>query len=123
MSAKNVLGNDLEPCSNNPVTGFYRTGSCETGPEDRGVHVVCARVTKEFLQFSLAQGNDLVTPRPEFGFPGLEPGDRWCLCAERWREALSAGVAPPVALAATHAAALRVVSLEDLQAHAAPDES
>ncbi|CAN5896471.1 DUF2237 domain-containing protein [soil metagenome] len=121
MTAKNVLGTNLEPCSTDPVTGFYRTGTCETGPEDRGVHVVCARVTLEFLQFSRALGNDLITPRPEFGFPGLKPGDRWCLCADRWQEALEAKVAPPVVLAATHEAALRVVSLDDLQAHAATD--
>ncbi len=120
-TAKNVLGSVLEPCSKDPVTGFYRTGACETGPEDHGVHVVCARVTEEFLQFSRAQGNDLVTPRPEFDFPGLRPGDRWCLCAERWQEALAANVAPPVVLAATHASALRVVSLEDLRAHATLD--
>ena len=118
MKAKNILGGDLESCCTDPVTGFYRTGSCETGPEDRGVHVVCARVTLEFLQFSKALGNDLITPRPEFGFPGLKPGDGWCLCAGRWQEALDAGVAPPVVLAATHEAALRTISLEDLQAHA-----
>ena len=121
MTAKNVLGTDLEPCSVDPLTGFYRSGSCDTGPEDRGVHVVCARVTLEFLQFSKALGNDLITPRPEFGFPGLKPGDRWCLCADRWQEALEAKVAPPVVLAATHAAALRVLSLDDLQTHAATD--
>ena len=116
--AKNVLGGGLEPCCTDPMTGFYRTGSCETGPEDRGVHVVCARVTVEFLQFSRALGNDLITPRPEFSFPGLKPGDGWCLCADRWQEALDANVAPPVVLAATHEAALKTLSLEDLQAHA-----
>ena len=118
---KNVLGNELEPCGTDPLTGFYRSGGCETGPEDRGVHVVCARVTIAFLQFSQALGNDLITPRLEFGFPGLKPGDRWCLCADRWQEALDAKVAPPVVLAATHEAALQVLSLDDLKAHAAAD--
>ncbi len=115
---RNVLQEPLKPCGHDPLTGFYRTGSCETGPEDRGVHVVCARVTAEFLDFSAGRGNDLVTPRPEFGFAGLEPGDRWCLCAARWQEALEAGVAPPVILESTHERALEVVGLEALQAHA-----
>jgi uncharacterized protein (DUF2237 family) len=97
------------------MTGFYRTGSCETGPQDVGTHVVCARVTAEFLEFSRSRGNDLVTPVPGFGFPGLKPGDKWCLCATRWREALQAGVAPPVVLAATHEKALEFISLEDLK--------
>jgi uncharacterized protein len=100
------------------VTGFYRTGTCETGPMDAGTHVVCAQVTEEFLLFSRSRGNDLVTPAPEQGFPGLKPGDRWCLCATRWREALEAGVAPPLILAATHEAALKYVSLSDLKKHA-----
>jgi uncharacterized protein len=114
----NVLGGRLEPCSTAPRTGFYRDGCCNTGPEDLGLHVVCARMTAKFLEFSKAQGNDLSTPQPDFGFPGLKPGDRWCLCAGRWREALDAGVAPPVVLSATHEEALAVVSLEDLKRHA-----
>jgi uncharacterized protein (DUF2237 family) len=115
---KNVLGRDLEICSVSPLTGFFRTGCCETGEEDVGSHTVCAVMTREFLLFSRRRGNDLITPAPQFGFPGLRPGDRWCLCAERWREALEAGVAPKVVLAATHEAALEVVSLEDLKRHA-----
>lgn len=117
-SARNVLGEPLETCSADPVTGFFRDGCCNTGPADRGMHVVCVLVTREFLEFSRRQGNDLVTPRPEFGFPGLRPGDRWCLCAERWREALDSGVAPRVILRATHEAALTCVSIEDLKRHA-----
>lgn len=97
------------------MTGFYRTGSCDTGPEDRGVHVVCAQMTPAFLNFSRDRGNDLITPIPEYNFPGLKAGDRWCLCATRWQEAYEAGVAPPVVLEATHEAALNYVSLEDLQ--------
>ena len=115
---RNVLQEPLKPCSLKPLTGFYRTGGCETGPEDAGVHVVCSRVTQAFLDFSTSRGNDLVTPRPEYGFAGLKPGDRWCLCAARWREALEAGVAPPVILESTHERALQVVELEALQAHA-----
>jgi len=118
FQAKNVLGTELQSCCLDPVTGFYRNGRCETGPEDRGSHVVCARVTEEFLQYSASRGNDLMTPRPQFQFAGLKPGDQWCLCASRWRESLEAGVAPPVVLAATHEAALRYVSMEQLQAHA-----
>lgn len=114
----NVLGGPLRPCSSDPVTGYYRTGRCETGPEDRGRHVVCAEMTEAFLRFTRAQGNDLSTPRPEWNFPGLEPGDRWCLCAARWQEALEAGVAPPVLLEATHQNALERLSLDDLKAHA-----
>ncbi len=117
-TAQNVLGTPLEVCGTAPMTGFYRDGCCETGPQDRGRHVVCAEVTAEFLEFTRRRGNDLSTPRPEYNFPGLRPGDRWCLCASRWQEALEAGVAPPVILAATHAAALQIVRLEDLQAHA-----
>lgn len=117
-SARNVLGEPLETCSADPVTGFFRDGCCNTGPADRGMHVVCVRVTREFLEFSRSRGNDLVTPRPEFDFPGLRPGDRWCLCAQRWREALDAGVAPRVILRATHEAALTCVSIEDLKRHA-----
>jgi len=117
QSAKNVLGGDLEVCCGAPMTGFYRDGTCNTGAEDRGVHVVCAEVTEEFLSFTTAVGNDLSTPQPSFGFPGLQPGDRWCLCAERWKEALDAGVAPLVVLGATHAKALDYVTLEELKAH------
>jgi hypothetical protein len=115
---KNVLGEPLRPCSVDPTTGFYRTGRCDTGPRDTGRHVVCAEMTEAFLQFTKAQGNDLSTPRPEWNFPGLEPGDRWCLCAARWREALEADVAPPVLLAATHQKALELLDLDDLKAHA-----
>ena len=118
--ARNVLGEELQPCSTDPMTGFYRTGCCDTGAEDMGVHTVCAVVTAEFLRFSAAAGNDLSTPRPEFGFAGLQPGDRWCLCASRWAEAHAAGVAPPVVLAATHARTLEWVDVADLEAHAAP---
>jgi uncharacterized protein (DUF2237 family) len=115
---KNVLGAELESCCTSPMAGYYRSGRCDTGPDDVGLHVVCARMTAEFLAFSKARGNDLSTPVPEFDFPGLEPGDQWCLCAGRWKEALAAGVAPPVVLAATHEAALEIVSLADLKRHA-----
>ncbi|MFZ0851295.1 MAG: DUF2237 domain-containing protein [Hyphomicrobiaceae bacterium] len=115
---RNVFGEPIEVCSLNPSTGFYRTGCCETGPEDVGVHTVCVEVTREFLAFSKARGNDLSTPRPEYGFPGLSAGDRWCLCAARWQEALDAGVAPRVVLAATHEATLEIARLEDLKRHA-----
>ena len=116
-AGRNVFGEPLEPCSLKPVTGFYRTGCCETGPEDVGVHTVCVEVTAEFLAFSRLRGNDLSTPRPEFGFPGLAAGDRWCLCAERWQEAFEAGVAPRVVLAATHQPTLGIVRLADLKRH------
>ena len=116
---KNVLGGPLVPCSVEPLTGFYRDGNCTVGPEDIGCHAVCAEVTEDFLLFSMAAGNDLSTPRPEYGFPGLKPGDRWCVCAARWKEAFDAGVAPPVILKATSEAALQYVQLEELQAHAA----
>jgi hypothetical protein len=116
--AKNVLGGELADCSTDPLTGFYRDGCCNTGAEDLGVHTVCTRVTAEYLSFSKARGNDLSTPRPSLGFAGLAPGDQWCLCAARWQEALEAGVAPGVVLAATHAATLEWVSLEDLRLHA-----
>lgn len=119
--ARNVLGGRLELCSLSPRTGFTRTGCCETGPEDHGSHTVCAEVTAEFLRFSRARGNDLSTPRPEFGFAGLRPGDRWCLCAPRWQEAFAAGAAPAVVLRATNLLALRYCRLEDLQAHATPE--
>ena len=115
---RNVLGGVLQPCSMNPMTGFFRDGCCRTGRGDVGVHVVCAMVTQEFLAFSKSRGNDLSTPRPEFDFPGLKPGDRWCLCASRWRDALLAGMAPPVVLEATHESALEFLDLADLQAHA-----
>jgi uncharacterized protein (DUF2237 family) len=118
MKQRNVLGEELIPCSLEPMTGFYRTGCCETGPEDLGLHVVCTQVTEAFLRFSYHQGNDLVTPRPELGFPGLIPGDRWCLCAARWLEAYRAGVAPPVILAATHASVLDVIPRDILEAEA-----
>lgn len=117
-SPRNVLGTKLQICGQDPLTGFYRDGCCRTGPSDAGLHVVCARVTQEFLEFSQAQGNDLSTPNPAFDFPGLKPGDRWCICAARWKEALVAGVAPPVVLSATHISALEFVDLEDLQRHA-----
>ncbi|MEM8988425.1 MAG: DUF2237 domain-containing protein [Pseudomonadota bacterium] len=115
----NVFGEVLELCSQAPMTGFYRTGCCETGPEDRGSHTVCAEMTDAFLAFSKSRGNDLSTPRPEFGFAGLKAGDRWCLCAARWKEAFEAGVAPKVFLRATHAAALEIAPLKDLKACAA----
>lgn len=116
--ARNVLNGPLETCGTDPLTGFFRNGCCDTGGEDVGIHVVCAEMTAEFLMFSASRGNDLSTPVPQFGFPGLRPGDRWCLCVERWREALEAGVAPPVILEATHISALEFVSLDDLRAHA-----
>ncbi|MFO1106567.1 MAG: DUF2237 domain-containing protein [Amaricoccus sp.] len=116
----NVLGEPLKPCSFDPMTGFFRDGCCNTGPEDRGRHTVCVRVTAEFLAFSRSRGNDLAAPRPEFGFPGLKPGDRWCLCAERWKEAWLAQAAPKVVLASTHLATLRHVPLEVLRQHAMP---
>jgi uncharacterized protein (DUF2237 family) len=117
--AKNVLGEPLQNCSLDPVTGWHRNGCCETGEGDMGVHTVCVRVTDAFLHFSRAAGNDLSTPRPEYGFPGLVAGNQWCLCATRWQEAFEAGVAPPVVLEATHMATLEWVNLSDLQAHAA----
>jgi uncharacterized protein len=115
---KNVFGEPLEVCSLSPRTGFYRTGCCDTGPEDFGVHTVCTEVTAEFLAFSKSRGNDLSTPRPEFDFPGLESGDRWCLCAARWQEALEAGAAPKVVLTATHERTLEIVEFADLKKHA-----
>ena len=115
---RNVLGGTLALCSEDPVTGFYRTGCCETGPQDHGVHTVCAVMTDEFLKFSQSRGNDLSTPRPEFGFAGLRAGDRWCLCAARWLEAFQADRAPDVVLAATNIATLRIVPLEALKTKA-----
>ncbi len=116
---RNVLGGVLQRCSTEPLTGFFRDGCCNTGPQDVGSHTVCAVVTAEFLRFSAERGNDLSTPRPDYGFAGLQPGDRWCLCAPRWQEALEAGCAPMVMLEATHAGALAHCSLEDLERHAA----
>ena len=116
----NVLGERLQACSFDPKTGFYRDGCCNTGPADRGRHTVCVRVTAEFLDFSVRCGNDLTTPHPEHGFHGLSPGDRWCLCADRWKQALDAGVAPRVVLASTHRSMLDTVPLEVLRAHAIP---
>jgi len=115
----NVVGGELLPCSLAPMTGFYRNGCCSTGPEDLGSHTVCVVLTEDFLEFSKAVGNDLSTPRPEWGFPGLAPGDRWCLCASRWLEAHEAGKAPEVVLGATHARALEVVPIELLTSRAA----
>lgn len=115
-SGKNVLGGTLEVCCTSPMTGYYRDGVCSTGAGDVGIHVVCAQVTQEFLEFSRSRGNDLMTPRSNF--PGLKPGDRWCLCASRWKEAFDAGVAPPVVLESTHAAAIEYMSLSELKQHA-----
>jgi len=121
MSSKfplNVLGEPLASCSTSPLTGFYRDGCCRTGPDDLGSHVVCVQVTEAFLDFSRSRGNDLSTPVPDFGFEGLKPGDRWCLCALRWKEALEVGAAPRVALMATNEAVLKYVELSDLKSHA-----
>ena len=115
---KSVLGDELRTCCESPLTGFYRDGKCQTGSGDVGLHLICAQVTREFLDFSKSRGNDLISPQPSVNFPGLQPGDCWCLCASRWKEALQAGVAPPVILAATHVSALEFVDIEDLQEHA-----
>ena len=120
--AKNVLGGELQTCCTSPMTGFYRDGKCNTGGGDFGAHVVCARVSAEFLQYTKARGNDLSTPVPMFNFPGLKPGDCWCLCASRWKEALDDGVAPPVVLSATHVSALEYVSLDELKQYAVDGE-
>ena len=117
----NVLGGDLQCCCQAPMTGFYRDGFCKTGPGDTGLHTVCVEMTEEFLLFSKEQGNDLTTPVPEWEFPGLVPGDRWCLCVSRWKDALDAEMAPPVILAACHISALEFVNLEDLREHAVDD--
>ena len=117
MSARNVLGGELLPCSYDPLTGYFRDGCCNTDESDRGSHLICVRVTAEFLVFSSRRGNDLATPQPQHRFAGLKPGDRWCLCANRWREALEAGVAPPTILECTHEKALEFVTLEQLQKH------
>jgi len=114
----NVLGEELASCSENPLTGYFRDGCCNTEPADQGSHTVCVRVTAEFLEYSRGVGNDLTTPHEEFGFPGLRPGDQWCLCAARWQEALEAGAPPMVVLQATHAACLRIVKLADLKRYA-----
>jgi hypothetical protein len=116
MTAKNVLGTELVPCSMDPLTGYFRDGCCRTNEDDEGRHVICARVTEAFLEYSLTRGNDLISPRPEFDFPGLMPGDKWCLCAQRWKEAFLAECAPRVVLEGTHEKALEIVALKDLQA-------
>jgi len=118
IDALNVLGEPLQACSYAPLTGYFRDGCCNTDANDHGTHVVCARMTAAFLNFSAERGNDLMTPKPEWRFPGLKPGDRWCLCATRWREAFEAGMAPPVILASTHAKVLEFVKLEDLMRYA-----
>lgn len=118
---KNVFGEPLIPCSFQPLTGFFRNGCCETGSQDLGTHTVCAVMTQEFLEFTKGSGNDLITPRPEYDFPGLNPGDRWCLCVLRWKEAFRAGFAPPVLLEATHEKSLEFVALNDLISHAWKD--
>ncbi len=118
-TARNVLGGELEPCSRNPVTGFFRNGCCETGPDDLGLHTVCVVMTERFLAYSKSVGNDLSTPQPAYHFPGLKPGDRWCLCAPRWKEALDDGEAPPVVLESTHEETLAIVPLGVLKDYAA----
>jgi uncharacterized protein len=118
MQQLNVLGTPLQSCSHDPMTGYYRTGCCESRGDDPGVHVVCCRVTEDFLEFSRRRGNDLTSPMPQYGFPGLQPGDQWCVCASRWAEALEAGRACPVVLESTHMSALEFVDLDDLRAHA-----
>ena len=117
MDVMNVLGKPLVPCSYDPLTGYFRDGCCKTDESDTGSHLICARVTDAFLTFSKSRGNDLSTPRPDYRFKGLEAGNRWCLCATRWAEALAAGVAPPVVLESTHASALKFVTLEQLEKH------
>ncbi len=118
-TAKNVLGTPLKSCSTQPLTGFYRNGCCDTGPDDLGLHLVCTRVTAAFLAHQKQIGNDLSTPIREYGFPGLRPGDQWCLCVTRWKESFEAGIIAPVVLEATHMSTLEFVDLEDLQRHAA----
>lgn len=118
---KNVLGQPLQVCGIDPLTGYHRDGSCRADDNDLGIHGVCAVVTRSFLNFSMSSGNDLSTPRPEFDFPGLRPGDRWCVCAARWQEALEHDVAPPVILSATSESVLQIISAEDLLAHAVED--
>ena len=121
-ASHNVLGKELQLCCTSPMTGFFRNGKCDTSPQDYGVHVVCARMTDEFLEFTKAQGNDLSTPIPAYNFPGLKDGDCWCLCAARWKEALDAGCTPPVVLEATHLATLEFIDRSDLVAHSAARE-
>jgi len=116
--ARNILGGELQPCSMDPLTGFFRDGCCNTGSGDVGVHTVCVVVSEDFLEFSSSRGNDLTTPQPQLGFPGLKPGDLWCLCAARWQEALEAGHAPDVVLESTHMASLEWVTMDNLCAHA-----
>ena len=123
LSAKNVLGQRLEPCGRDPLTGFYRDGCCSTGPDDVGVHTVCCIVTAEFLETSARLGNDLMTPMPQFGFPGLHPGDRWCVCASRWLQVQQAGAACPVVLEATHEATLEIVPFDLLLQHSVIPET
>lgn len=115
---KNVLGGELKSCCTDPMTGFYRDGTCNTGPDDTGKHTVCIRATDEFLAFSKSVGNDLSTPMPQYDFPGVKDGDQWCLCVTRWQQAFEAGMAPQVVLEATHESALQIVKLEDLRKHA-----
>jgi uncharacterized protein (DUF2237 family) len=117
VTAKNVLGTDLVPCSYDPLTGYFRDGCCNTDESDLGSHLICVRVTGDFLAFSAERGNDLSTPRPQYRFAGLKPGDRWCLCANRWREALEAGAAPPVVLESTHVKVLEFVTQAQLEKH------
>ena len=117
VDVRNVLGTELVPCSYDPLTGYFRDGCCSTDDSDLGSHLICVRVNEAFLAFSMARGNDLVTPRPEYRFAGLKAGDRWCLCANRWREALEAGLAPPVVLESTHSGALKFVTLVQLEKH------
>ena len=117
MESKNVLGTELVPCSYDPLTGYFRDGCCNTDASDVGSHLICVRVTDKFLSFSKTRGNDLITPMPAYRFAGLKAGDRWCLCANRWREALEAGIAPPVVLESTHLSALRFVTIEQLEKH------
>ena len=123
MESKNVLGTTLVPCSYDPLTGYFRDGCCNTDTTDSGSHLICARVTQAFLEFSLARGNDLITARPAYQFQGLKPGDRWCLCANRWREAFEAGVAPQVVLESTHAKELTFMTLDKLEKHRFQAES
>ena len=121
VSAKNVLGKPLKTCSTSPLTGFYRDGCCNTGEDDHGLHLVCCHVTADFLAHQRSVGNDLITPVPYYGFPGLKPGDRWCVCVTRWKQSLEAGAACPVVLEATHISSLEFVDLDDLKKHAAAD--
>lgn len=122
FQSRNVFGESLETCSNDPLTGFYRNGCCDSGEDDRGNHMVCTIMTAEFLEFSKSKGNDLSTPIPQYNFPGLQPGDRWCLCALRWKEAYDAGMAPKVVLEATNELTLNVISMEMLLEHAYKEE-